>query len=389
MDGKRISLHLWHPRAMAHDAIISLSWWHQSFFGYLVGLSLVAVTMLVSLLVREPHFIWTPFCLVTVFVGFIWGVCPALVTLILGFLAFDFFVVPQYHLLTLNIENDFMMLVPFIFAQCMIALLAAQHEVQYKRVLRAKQEIYTCAQELAATNQQLERANRLKDYFVIRAAHELRTPLTTILGEAQFALRRLNKLERPTTESLLWKKHIEKIEGRARGLHALIEELIDLSTFRSGEVLLRLGACDFGNLCRKAVEDLRTVSRRSLEFEGPSAPVILQADSERLFQVVINIVRNAIQYSQESTVIHVSISAEPTHVMLQVHNDAPALSQEQQEHLFEPFYRTPYAETMFREGWGLGLTMSKEIVERHGGRIGVESSEGKGITCFVQLPLTE
>ncbi|GHO87531.1 hypothetical protein KSZ_55370 [Dictyobacter formicarum] len=356
-------------------------------FGYLVGLFLVVVTVLADQLVRSPHFIWTPFCLVTVFVGFIWGVGPALVTLIFGLLGFNFFVVPQYHLLTLNIENDFMLFVPFVFAQFIIAFLAAQHEVQYRRALRAKQEVQSYAQELAATNQQLERANHLKDRFVTRAAHELRTPLTTILGEAQFALRRLNKLEEPTTELLRWKKHIEKIEGRARGLHALIEELIDLSSFRSGEVQLRLSTCDFENLCRKAVEDLRPVSRRSLEFKGPSAPVILQADSERLFQLVINIIRNAIQYSQEDTVIHVSISTEPSHVLLQVHNDAPALSQEQQEHLFEPFYRTPYAETMFREGWGLGLATSKEIVERHGGRIWVESSEGKGFTCFVQIPL--
>jgi signal transduction histidine kinase len=84
-------------------------------------------------------------------------------------------------------------------------------------------------------------------------------------------------------------------------------------------------------------------------------------------------------------VINVCIRAEGPHVILQVHNDGPALSQEQQEYLFEPFYRTPYAEDVFREGWGLGLTITKEIVERHGGHIWVESSEGKGVTCFVQI----
>ena len=180
-------------------------------------------------------------------------------------------------------------------------------------------------------------------------------------------------------------RHFEEIETRAEEMRALLDALIDLSSFRSGEVLLQPGTCDFGNLCREVIEDQRAFSGRPIEFTFPSDPVILQADCERLSQVVINVVRNAIQYSRENTVINVRISAEDPYVILQVHNDGPALSQEQQEHLFEPFYRTPYAEAMFGEGWGLGLTISKEIVERHGGHMWVESSEGKGVTCFVQI----
>ncbi|WP_338258394.1 sensor histidine kinase [Dictyobacter halimunensis] len=348
------------------------------------------VALLANRLMTPPHFIWAPFCLVTVLVGFFWGVGPALITLILGLLTFVFFVViPQYHFLTWNIASDFMLFGPFIFAQVIIALLAAQHEVQYRRVLRMRRKLQSSAEELAVTNQQLERANHLKDYFVTRAAHELRTPLTTILGEAQLALRRLNKLKEPATASLPWKKDIELIEGQARGMNILIDELIDLSSFRSGEVQLRLSRCDFGDLCRKVVENLRTISGRSLEFKRPSSPVILQADSERLSQLVTNIMRNAIQYSQEGTMVHINLSLEPSHALLRVHNDAPELSQEQQEHLFEPFYRTPYAEIMFREGWGLGLTMSKEIAKQHGGHIWVQSFKGEGFTCFVQIPISK
>jgi signal transduction histidine kinase len=275
---------------------------------------------------------------------------------------------------------------PFLVAQVIIALLAAQNAVKYRRILVAKQEIDSYVQELAAINQQLERANHLKDLFVERAAHELRTPLTMLLGETQFAMRRLKKAESTGAGSLVWRSHFEEIEARAQELRALIDALIDLSSFRSGEALLQPGTCDFGNLCREVIEDQRAFSGRPIAFTFPSDPVILQADCERLSQVVINVVRNAIQYSRENTVITVCISAKVPSVMLQVHNDGPALSQEQQEHLFEPFYRTPYAEAMFGEGWGLGLTMSKEIVERHGGHMWVESSEGKGVTCFVQLP---
>jgi signal transduction histidine kinase len=343
-------------------------------------------TMLASLVVRVPHFVWTPFCLITVIVGCVWGVGPALVTLALGFLALNFFVVPHYSLLTLNVWHDATLLGSFGVAQFVIALLAAQNAVKYRRILVAKQEIDSSVQELAAINQQLESANHLKDLFVERAAHELRTPLTMLLGETQLARRRLKKAERTGAGSLVGSSHFEEIEARAQELRALVDALIDLSSFPSEEVPLRLGTSDFGDLCREVIEDQRAFSGRPLAFTFPSDPVILQADGERLSQVVINVVRNAIQYSREHTVITVCISAEGPSVMLQVHNEGPALSQEQQEHLFEPFYRTPSAQAMFGEGWGLGLTISKDIVERHGGHIWVESAEGKGVTCCVQLP---
>jgi signal transduction histidine kinase len=102
--------------------------------------------------------------------------------------------------------------------------------------------------------------------------------------------------------------------------------------------------------------------------------------------VVVNLVTNAIHYSRENSAIHVCVRSRDTHVLLQVHNEGPALSREQQARLFEPFYRTPYAESLDAKGWGLGLTISKEIVERHNGHIWVQSSEKKGTTFFVRIP---
>src|SRR5260370_6956832 len=101
----------------------------------------------------------------------------------LGFLAVNFFVIPQYHLLTLNPWLDVTMLGPFVVAQFIIALLAAQNAVKYRRVLVAKQEIDSYVQELAAINQQLERPNHLKDLFFERPPPELRTPLTILLWD--------------------------------------------------------------------------------------------------------------------------------------------------------------------------------------------------------------
>jgi len=102
--------------------------------------------------------------------------------------------------------------------------------------------------------------------------------------------------------------------------------------------------------------------------------------------VIINLVTNAVKYSPENTIIRVCASLESPHVILTVHNDGPAIPQEQQIHIFEPFYRTPEAELSSIQGWGLGLSISKEIVEQHGGQIWVESFEEKGTTFFVRLP---
>lgn len=334
---------------------------------------------------------WAPLGLASVIVGFVWGVSPALITTVLGFLAFTFFVFPQHNVTTINIWLAIMAFGPFVLAQFIIAFLAGQNAVKYRRTLAAEQKIHANAQELAAinqkleqTNQELERANHHKDYFMVRAAHELRTPLTTILGEVQLARRRLQKAKSTEEEA---RRHLEKIEARAHVLQALVEDLIELSSLHTGEKRLQFGTCSFGDLCREVIEDQRICSGYQIKLQLPPDPVIIRADSKRLTQVVINLVGNAVHYAREDTVIDVCVSMEPTSMLFQVHNEGPALSLEQQARLFDPFYRAPYAETLFREGWGLGLTVSKEIVEQHSGQIWVKSSEGEGTTFFVRIPL--
>ncbi|GHO41872.1 hypothetical protein KSX_00350 [Ktedonospora formicarum] len=249
------------------------------------------------------------------------------------------------------------------------------------------QELATANRHLEQINQELERANHLKDYFMMRAAHELRTPLTTILGEAQLALRRLRKTKYREEEVFLSIRHFEKVEARARVLQALIEDLIEISRFHTDEQRLQFSRCDFGNLCREVVENQRIGSNRQIELQLPCDPVVIQADDKRLALVVVNLVGNAVHYALVDTTIHVCVDMTPHYMLFQVHNEGPALSQEQQAHIFDPFYRASCAEAQFREGWGLGLTVSKAIVERHGGRIWVKSLEGEGTTFFVHIPL--
>ena len=376
---KQVNRYLW-PQRRQRDAVLSLPWWRSPLVGSFVGFVLVCLTTFANLLVGPPNFVWVLYCLSFVIVGWMWGVSPALVTIVLGFWAFTFVVAPHYGLLTFNDVWRVTMFGSFALAQCIIALLVAYQAVQHRRLLAAKQQIDSYVQQLSASNHQLEQANHRKDLFLIRAAHELRTPLTTILGEAQRVRRSQEKAERTGTSALLSRTHVETIEARAQELRALLEVLIDLSRLRAEGALLRPGPCDFGALCREVVEKQQAVSGRPLAFTCPPEPIMLHADCARLSQVVVNLVKHAIQYAQENTMITVSIGVEPSEVVLQVHYDAPTLYQE------HPGQLSPYTEAMFGEGWGLGLTMSQEIVERHGGHLEMDVSDNKGVTCSVRLP---
>lgn len=188
MPMRKISQYLDRQRVVHHEATIYLPRWRLPVFGYLIGLFLTGIAVLLALLIPSVRVMWIPLCLASVIVGFVWGVSPALVTTLVGFLAFSLIVFPHFDIMRLNFGTAVATLGPFAFAQCIIAVLAGQNMVKYWRTRAAEQKVHAYAQELAATNQkleqinqELEQANHLKDYFMIRAAHELRTPLTTIL----------------------------------------------------------------------------------------------------------------------------------------------------------------------------------------------------------------
>lgn len=369
---------------------------HFAWFGYVASLLLVGFMVLLDKLDEQipsvPIFSGVPFGLVSVVVALIWGLRPALLTIVLGLIAIAIFIAPD--LLTPDIGRDIVIFAPFVVLQIVAVATAARFEAAQRRILAAEQRTQAHAHELEAANQrlvqaneQLERASYLKDYVILRSSHELRTPMTTILGRTQLALHRLNKLgETPENWSAL-RQYLEIIEGHVQNMRILIEDLFDLSSVRSGQFPLRLTQCDLGSLCRHVIQDQQAFSARSIELELPSDSLLIQADEKRLAQVLVNLVNNAVKYSPEHTTIHVRVRREDAHVILEVHNESKALSQEELEHIFEPFYRTLDAENSPIKGWGLGLTISKEIVERHGGQIWAESSESKGVTFFVKLPL--
>ncbi|HEY1353235.1 MAG TPA: sensor histidine kinase [Ktedonobacteraceae bacterium] len=145
----------------------------------------------------------------------------------------------------------------------------------------------------------------------------------------------------------------EQVETHAKSLHALIEDLIILSSLRSNQACLHDRICDSGKRCAEIAAEQRAQSERRIILHRPIYPLFLQADCGRLCQVVTNLVHNAILYSARQSIISLSIRAEDTRVVLQVHNEGNEIPQEQQARLFEPFYRTSLAENRHRQEWDL------------------------------------
>ena len=365
--------------------------WRQPLIGYVFAFPLVALSITMTLLMQKllPHYYFpgAMLLLAIVLIAFIWGVGPALLSVFLGSLALDYFYIPPAEQISLKNWDGVLQILPFFLVGIVIAIISGQREAARRRALFAEQILQEHAANFEEANQELKEVNQIKDKFISMASHELKTPITTIRGQAQIMLRRLSKQKELPRELASVPIALEKIDEQTRRLNALVDDLLDLGSIRAGKIQLRLSPCDLCEVCSSVVEEQRQLSGRTIELEQPSTPVTLNADCERLSQVVTNLVSNAIKYSPEKSPVRVSVRQQETSVELAVQDYGEGIAKDQQKHIFETFYRSPDAQTSQKSGWGLGLAICKDIVERHGGRIWCESRTGEGSTFFVELPV--
>ncbi len=376
-----------------------LPWWREPPVGYILTFPLVALGLSVpygfQLLGITNAFLDTPLVLITLIIALIWGTEPAVLSILIGTLAFDLYFLPASTTGSLlHNWEELLQLIPFVLASIIMVVLAAQRERGRRQIQLARQELESNAaelnrvnQELVHANQELEKANQLKDQFLSMASHELKTPITTIRGQAQLGLRRL-KMHADAPELAQLNTSLERIDQQTVRLTSLVDHLLDLSILRAGRMQIRLIACDLTEMCREVITEQRSITKRDVVLEAPASPIVIQADCERLSQVVINLVTNAVKYSAEDSPVQVRVSQSNQLARIQVHNQGQPIPPEHQANIFEPFYRAPSAQSSTKKGWGLGLAISKQIVERHQGRIWVESSEGQGTTFNIELPFT-
>ena len=248
--------------------------------------------------------------------------------------------------------------------------------------IRAESALALQAGKLGAQNERLRELDRLKDEFVALVSHELRTPLTSIIGYVQ--------LLRDERASGLDTDHFaEVIERNAERLLRLVGDLLFLSQMQSGQLALELRETDLAGLAGQAVEEGRPeAERKHIDLVLSAAPVPRSAvDPTRIAQLLGNLITNAVKFTPEGGKVEVRLAAGDGEAVLSVADTGIGILAADRERVFERFYRTEAATRRVIPGSGLGLTISRAIVDAHRGTITVSSDGKHGSTFTVRLPL--
>lgn len=229
--------------------------------------------------------------------------------------------------------------------------------------------------------------DKMKSDFIGFVAHELRNPLTSILGYASLLQTASDKISPQQSSEMT-----EVIMRHCRRLDRMVSELLDVSRLQAGRpVTLRREFINVAELCQRVLNDqkanLNYSQKIALEFECEECPLIAHLDPDRMEQIVINLVSNAIKYSPQGGTVTLSLRQSETELVLAVTDMGMGMSEEQLAQLFQRFYRTPTAIASGIKGTGLGLYLVKQLVEAHDGCIEVASVVGQGTTFTITLPV--
>jgi len=231
--------------------------------------------------------------------------------------------------------------------------------------------------------EQVRDLSQKKDEFIALATHELKTPLTTLSGFLQLVHKRLE--DDPVNRSF-----VDKSLSHVKKLTTLINDLFDVSKIHAGKMQLEFQDIEITELVKDLIEPLHQMERHRIHLNTPGQ-VYLKADRLRVEQVLANFINNAIKYSPGGGNIEISVEESEEEVCVSVRDEGIGIKQENLKHIFNQFYR---AEGLSKNisGLGLGLYISKEIIERHGGTVSVESKEGQGSIftfCLPKLPVVK
>ncbi|MCP5269775.1 MAG: PAS-domain containing protein [Burkholderiaceae bacterium] len=235
---------------------------------------------------------------------------------------------------------------------------------------------------LVTARDEAERANRAKSVFLSRMSHELRTPLNAILGFGQLMQSDPSQPLAPTQ-----RQRLQQILGGGEHLLALINEVLDLARVETGALPVHVGPVDADAVADDCLQLVAPVAAqrpvRLLPRNGSAGMV--QADVTRLRQVLLNLLANAIKYNRAGGDVRLVCRVGAEHVHIDIVDTGPGLDEAQQQRLFQPFERLD-ADRDAIEGSGIGLALSRMLMEAMGGRIGVRSALGAGSTFWIELP---
>jgi signal transduction histidine kinase len=244
-------------------------------------------------------------------------------------------------------------------------------------------------QELTRLNAELDQAAKLKDQFLANVSHELRTPLNSVIGFSDLLLTMASP-DSPLTDTQ--RDYLETIARNGRHLLDLINELLDLSKIAAGHMRLRLEPLALDALFREVADSVRAqleTRKHKLAIEPLRETLVVTADRGRLRQVLLNLLSNAIKFTTDGGRITLAAQGAGDRVRVAVSDSGIGIAPDDQKKLFQEFVQLDGSPSRRYEGTGLGLALSKRLVELHGGTIGVESQLGKGSTFWFTVPRSE
>jgi two-component system phosphate regulon sensor histidine kinase PhoR len=234
----------------------------------------------------------------------------------------------------------------------------------------------------------LRRVEEMRADFVANASHELRTPLAALLGF-------IETLQGPAkNDPAARERFLEIMRKQAARMARLIDDLLSLSRIELNAHLRPSTPVELASIVRQVVDGLQTLARdRNVEINvsAPPEPLVVLGDRDELIRALENLVENALKYGEAGKRVDIAIRRVPTpsgeEARISVRDYGPGIAPEHLPRLTERFYRVDVADSRAQGGTGLGLALVKHVLNRHGGRVAIESVPGSGATFTVQLPL--
>lgn len=285
-----------------------------------------------------------------------------------------------------QINNEQANLIRELLKKDIPAKSAKEKETQqlFDEITKLNNDLVNLQRELTRKNTELERLNELKNRFIGMAAHDMRNPLGVILNYSDFLIDELS--DQLSEQHMDFLNHIL---NSSEFMLSLVEDLLDYTRFESGKIQLNQAEFDLVEKVKKNVEKSNTLSAKKeieIVFQTNTGALLINADENKVEQILNNLIGNAIKFSPEGSKVEVSLENEKEQVLVKVKDRGEGIAKKDQDKVFVPFTSIASRGTAGEKGTGLGMSIVKKIVDSHNGNIWLESKPGTGTTFFVELP---